>query len=206
MSFLERNNFLIRKLHSLSGIIPIGLFLLEHLITNSFAMQGAASFDEKIAALQSFPYLTLIEIVFIAIPLIFHTVFGLYFVYLARNNVLDYKYFRNWMFYLQRATALIAFVYVVYHVYTTRIAKAFSGVDITYQFMHDILTQPLFFAIYLIGLLAAIFHFSNGLWTLFISWGITIGPKSQKVFQIVCIILFVILSAVGTAGLIALAA
>jgi len=33
MSVFEKNHFFIRKMHSLFGVIPIGLFLLEHLYT-----------------------------------------------------------------------------------------------------------------------------------------------------------------------------
>ena len=33
-SFLERHHFLLRRLHSLSGIIPVGLFVVMHLFTN----------------------------------------------------------------------------------------------------------------------------------------------------------------------------
>ena len=37
----QGNSFLLRRLHSLSGIIPIGAFLLEHFISNSEATKGA---------------------------------------------------------------------------------------------------------------------------------------------------------------------
>jgi succinate dehydrogenase / fumarate reductase cytochrome b subunit len=203
---LQKYDFLLRKIHSLTGIIPIGVFLLEHIITNSFALGGAASYNEKIAAFQQIPFLVWVEIIFIGIPLAFHTLLGLYYVYLAENNVLDYKYLRNYMFYLQRITAIIAFIFVAYHVYTTRIGRAFAGIEISYEFMNQILTQPLFFALYFIGLLSAVFHFTNGIYTFAISWGITIGPSSQKKLQTICTALFIILTAIGTVGMIGLAA
>ncbi|MDT3700013.1 MAG: succinate dehydrogenase [Thermincola sp.] len=203
---LQKHDFLLRKIHSLSGIIPIGLFLIEHLITNSFALSGAGVYNEKIAIFQEIPFLVGVEIIFIAIPLLFHSLLGLYFVYLAENNVLEYKYFRNYMFYLQRITAIIAFIFIAYHAYTVRIGRAFAGTEISYEFMNNILSQPLFFALYFIGLLAAVLHFTNGIYTLAISWGITIGPSSQKKLQTICSALFVILTAVGIVGMIGLAA
>ncbi len=36
----DRYHFLIRKLHSLAGVIPLGVFLLEHLFLNSYAWRG----------------------------------------------------------------------------------------------------------------------------------------------------------------------
>ncbi len=202
---LITGNFLERKIHSLTGIIPIGVFLLEHLITNSFALKGPEYYNQKIEAFQQIPFLVPIEILLIAIPLAFHTILGLYYVYLSKNNVLQYKYFRNYMFYLQRITAIITFLFVLYHAYTARIARAAAGIEISYEFMNGILSQPLFFIIYLVGLLAAVFHFSNGIYTFAISWGITLGPRSQKILQNVCTALFFIMSGVGTIELIALA-
>ncbi|HWJ03642.1 MAG TPA: succinate dehydrogenase [Verrucomicrobiae bacterium] len=203
---VQKYNFLLRKIHSLTGIIPIGIFLLEHLITNSFAIAGAGAYDEKIALLMNVPFLLWVEIIVIAIPLAIHTLLGLYYVYLAENNVVRYKYFRNYMFYLQRITAIIAFIFVIYHVYTARIGRAIAGTEISYEFMNNILSQPLYFVLYYIGLLAAIFHFTNGIYTFAISWGITIGPSSQKRLQTFCTALFLILTAVGTVGMIGLAA
>jgi len=206
MGFVQKHNFLIRKLHSLSGIIPIGVFLLEHLITNTAALSGAEAYNQRVEAFQSIPFLVWVEILFIGLPLTFHTILGLYYVYLAQNNVLEYKYYRNYMFYLQRVTAIVTTVFVVYHAYTARIGRALEGIEISYQFMNDILSQPFFFIIYLVGLVAAVFHFTNGIYTFAISWGITIGPRAQKTLQTICTILFIILTAIGTAGLTALAA
>ena len=43
---IEHRSFWARRLHSLSGVIPIGAFLVEHFFTNSFSRQGpeASSF------------------------------------------------------------------------------------------------------------------------------------------------------------------
>jgi succinate dehydrogenase / fumarate reductase cytochrome b subunit len=205
MDWLKEHSFLIRKIHSLSGIIPLGVFLLEHLITNSFALQGASTYNEKISILTTLPFLMAVEIIFIAIPLAFHTLLGLYFVYLAENNVMEYKYLRNYMFYLQRATAIIVFLFVTYHVYTARIARAMAGVEISYEYMHQVLAQPVYLIIYLIGLIAAMFHFTNGIYTFAVSWGITIGPKSQKIIQTICVSLFIIMSGIGLMEIMAFA-
>ena len=39
-SFLDRHYFLIRRLHSLTGVAPIGVFLIPHLTTNSSIVWG----------------------------------------------------------------------------------------------------------------------------------------------------------------------
>ena len=66
-----------RKLHQLSGIVPLGAFLLEHFYTNSKAMTGPNDFNKAVVDLQSIPYILFIEIGVIFIPLIYHAVYGM---------------------------------------------------------------------------------------------------------------------------------
>src|SRR3954469_24749273 len=65
------STFLFRKLHQLTGIIPLGVFLLEHFYTNSKAMTGAADFNNAVRDLQSIPYIIFIETLGIFVPLIY---------------------------------------------------------------------------------------------------------------------------------------
>ena len=72
--------FVLRKLHQLSGIVPLGAFLLEHLYTNSKGLHptdGPEHFNEAVADLQQIPYILFVEITFIFIPLLYHAVYGL---------------------------------------------------------------------------------------------------------------------------------
>lgn len=197
----DNKSFLTRKIHSLFGIIPIGFFLLEHLITNSFATQGAVSFNDKVHFLKSIPFLIPLELFVIALPILFHGIYGLYIVYLADNNVLKYSYYRNWMFYLQRITAIITFIFVLWHAWNLRIATAFLGTEVNFDTMAQLFSNTSFVVLYVIGLLSALFHFANGLWAFMVSWGITIGAKAQKTSAIVCAFIFVILTALGLFGL-----
>ena len=84
--------FVLRKLHQLSGIVPLGLFVLEHFYTNSKAINGAGAFNEAVKDLQAIPYILLIEIGGIFIPLIYHAVYGLVITMEARPNNLNYPY------------------------------------------------------------------------------------------------------------------
>src|SRR2546427_12581355 len=88
----ERAHFNLRKLHSLTGVVPIGAFLLEHLFTNSFAVFGADAFNEKVRFLTSLPYLYLIETFVIFLPIAFHAVLGVAIARTARYNVLTMNY------------------------------------------------------------------------------------------------------------------
>ncbi|MHB8170399.1 MAG: succinate dehydrogenase cytochrome b558 subunit [Thermincolia bacterium] len=197
----NNNHFFIRKLHSLLGVIPIGLFLLEHLLVNSFAGKGAEVFNQKIKFFQELPFLVFIEIIFIFLPILFHGIYGLWIVVSGQSNVLQYGYYRNWFYAIQRASGVIALLFVFWHVYITRLSSALYGTPINFEFMTQQLSDPVTMAAYIIGLVAATFHFANGLWAFLVSWGITIGPKSQQVSTWACTGLFVVLTAVGLRAL-----
>jgi len=194
--------FLFRRMHSLLGVIPVTLFLFIHLFTNSFATRGADAFNEKVATLESLPFLIVIEFVFIFLPLLYHGVYGLYVAYTSGYNGTKYSWGRNIMFTLQRSTGIITFVFVIYHLWTTR----FSGDTPSFDMMAAIVESNVAYWAMLIGTVAAVFHLANGLWGFFIHWGVTVGPRAQKVSAFAMMGLFVVLSAVGIAALNAFAA
>ena len=44
----EGHSFLLRKLHSLTGIVPIGAFLVEHIISNFEAIHGPLAYAQQV--------------------------------------------------------------------------------------------------------------------------------------------------------------
>ncbi|MDE5412383.1 succinate dehydrogenase cytochrome b558 subunit [Alkalihalobacterium chitinilyticum] len=194
--------FMNRKLHSLLGVIPVGLFLVQHLVINHFATRGASAFNEVAHFMENLPFRYFLEIFLIFIPLLYHAIYGLYIAFQARNNVNNYGFFRNWMFVLQRWTGVITLVFVVWHVYETRIQAAF-GAEVNYNMMADILSSPFMLVFYFVGVIATIFHFANGLWSFAVSWGITVTPRSQVISTYVTIGIFVALTWVGVRAILA---
>ncbi len=193
--------FFNRRLHSLLGIMPVGLFLLEHFFTNSFAWHGATAYNEKIEFFQSLPYLLAIEIAFIFLPLLFHGIYGLYIVWTGKQNVLSYGYARNWMYFIQRVTGVILILFIGWHLWTTRLSNLFFGTEVSYDLIHNLVTSPITFWWMVLGIVSASFHLANGLWSFCIVWGITIGPKAQERMGYLTIGLWLILSFVGVRAL-----
>jgi len=201
METIKDNSYFYRRLHSLLGIIPLGLFILEHFFTNSFAMQGSTVFNDKIVFFATLPYLIVIEIVFIFIPLLIHGIYGLYIVYTGQANQIQQSYYRNWMYLIQRVTGVILLFYIGWHVWTTRLSALFYGKEVSFDMMHKMLASPLVFWWMLLGVVLVAFHFANGIWSFSIVWGITIGPKAQKRMGYFTMGLFVILAVVGVRAL-----
>lgn len=77
------------------------------------------------------------------------------------------------------------------------------GTEVDFDMMAEIFSNPFMVAFYLVGVISTIFHFSNGLWSFAVSWGLTISPKSQKIMTYVTLIIFVLLSYVGVSAIFA---
>jgi len=183
-------HFALRKLHSLLGIVPIGFFLCFHLFENSLATRGEAYFTEHVVhKIGNMPYVELMEIFFIALPILFHGIYGVIIWLQGKDNVLRYGYFRNWMYWTQRITGIVAFIFIITHVWGTRIQVLVNDAvtkDNLFEHLAANLDNVPVLIWYIIGVLAAVIHLSNGIWLALITWGITIGPRSQKAASWIC--------------------
>ena len=194
--------FVYRRLHSLLGVIPVGIFLNQHLVVNHFAASGEEAFNNAAHFMENLPFRYALEIFVIFLPLIYHAVYGVYIAFTAKNNANRFGFFRNWMFVLQRITGIITLIFVSWHVWETRIA-AQMGAEVNFDMMADILSSPIMLGFYIVGVLSTIFHFSNGLWSFAVTWGITVSPRSQRIATFVTMGVFVVLSYVGLRAILA---
>ena len=201
----KQSSFFNRRLHSLLGVIPVGFFLIEHLYTNYSATQGADKFVESVESLWGIPFLLALEIFFIFLPLLYHGIYGLYIAFQAKNNIGEYGTFRNVLFMFQRVTGVITLVFIGWHVWETRIQVALSNLDASdlAVLTSNLLQNPVVLTLYFIGVISAVFHFSNGMWSFFVSWGITVGPRAQLISTWVWGFVFIIVSYLGISALLA---
>ncbi len=182
-----RRAFVLRRVHSLSGVVPIGAFLVEHLWTNSTALAGKASFDRAVDGIQALPALPLVETLFIFAPLVFHATYGLAIARQGSANVNAYPTGRNWSYLMQRVSGVVTLLFIVGHLYEYRVQKAFFGMPA--GAFYDTLAAHLsstyagipWIALgYLLGLLSTCFHLANGLGTFCITWGLTSSKAARK--------------------------
>jgi len=205
MAIRLSRTFVLRKLHQLSGILPLGVFLLEHFYTNSKALTGPDSFNKAVDELQSIPYILFVEIGGIFIPLIYHAVYGLLITWEARPNNLHYPYPRNWFYTIQRVTGIILFFFITFHVLNFRFGlipelntqSVATHSYMAYEIVQHEFSNPAILAIYIVGIAATVWHLANGLWLFAVDWGIVIGERAQRIAGYVCIAFGVFLLAVG---------
>ncbi len=196
----EGHSYFWRRLHSLTGIIPVGAFLIEHiLVSNATAINGPTAYARQVKFLGSLPLVIVLEALGIWLPIAFHGLYGFYIWYRGDSNVASYPWQGNWMYSVQRWTGAVIFAYIGWHVWHLR----FAGVDLhlhpgaSFGKVQHELAEPAFLIFYIVGLLAASWHFSYGLWLFCAKWGITVGEKARRRFLVVCMLLFLTISGVG---------
>lgn len=196
----QGNSFFWRRLHSLSGIVPVGAFLVEHFISNAFATNGPQAYADQVKFLTGLPFTIWLEIFGIYIPLLYHALYGIYIWWRGESNVADYPWTGNWMYTAQRWTGIIAFAYIAWHVYTMR----FSGVHLfgeghvwAFAKVRHELIQPLFLSFYIVGIVAASWHFAYGIWLFCAKWGIAVGDRARRKLGYVCVAIALLFVAIG---------
>jgi succinate dehydrogenase / fumarate reductase cytochrome b subunit len=200
----QGHSFFWRRLHSLSGIVPIGAFLVEHFLSNAFATKGPGAYTKQVEFLSGFPFVFYLELFGIWIPIAFHGLYGFYIWYRGDSNLAEYPWTGNWMYTAQRWTGGIAFFFIAWHTWHLR----FTGVHLlTYpasafgKVQHELLGNSLYFAFYIIGIVCASWHFAYGLWLFAAKWGITQGPIARRRWGYVCFVIALAFIGVGFATL-----
>jgi succinate dehydrogenase / fumarate reductase cytochrome b subunit len=205
MAIKFSNTFLLRKLHQLTGIVPLGMFFFVHIYTNSTALNGPTAFDQHVKDIHGMPYLLLIEIFGIFIPLLFHSVYGVLISFEARPNVLGYRYGRNWFYYFQRATGIFLFAFLLFHLLNLRFAlvpglnmvPVAGNADRAFAIVAGEFRITWVLVVYILGILATAWHLAYGFFLFSVDWGIVIGERAQKATMYASLAFALFLSVVG---------
>jgi succinate dehydrogenase / fumarate reductase cytochrome b subunit len=192
-------SFFLRRLHSLSGIVPVGAFLVEHFVSNAFATRGPAAYAKQVEFLSSFPFVVGLELFGIWLPILYHALYGFYIWYRGESNVAEYPWAGNWMYSAQRWTGAIAFFYMVWHTWHLRFTgiHLLSHPDAAFGKVQAEFQSPWAVVFYAVGIVCASWHFAYGLWLFAAKWGITTGDKARRRFGYVCLVIGLLFVTVG---------
>ena len=215
--FLTRNEFLIRRLHSLSGLIPVGAYMTVHLSVNASIINGEATFQENVYSIHALGgLLPFVEWTFIFLPILFHASVGVFIVAGGLPNTTQYRYGPNIRYSLQRYTGMIAFVFIMLHVahmhgwfhneaWLNQVVRPWGGARFKPYHATSTAGEALqawgAVALYVVGIVASTFHLANGIWTAGITWGVWTSDKAQIRAGAVCAVFGVRLTLVGMAAL-----
>ncbi len=123
--------FVWKRLQSLMGLWLV-LFLTEHLFVNSQAAlllgESGRGFVEAVNAIHNLPYLPVIELFLLGVPILIHMVWGVRLLFTAKSNTVSSdgskpqlsEYKRNKAYSWQRITSWILLVGLIAHIVTFR--------------------------------------------------------------------------------------
>jgi succinate dehydrogenase / fumarate reductase, cytochrome b subunit len=160
----------VRRAFSLSGVVPLGAFLVLHLAFNARALWGGSAFATTADALDRLPALPIVESLLVFAPLVFHGALGLWLVAARRPLAPPAPYPRG-MRIAMRATGVGVLAFLAVHLPTIRFhlpgARPGGGelatlLDAQLSTMWHGVPWP--GLLYLAGTACVTLHFACGLW------------------------------------------
>lgn len=192
---------LARRLHSVAGIVPVGVFLVFHLATNAAAMKGADAYNAVARTMQSLPLLVAVEVLLIAVPLFFHGIYGLFLV-AAEEPGAGRPPGRKALSVAQRATGIVLFAFLLFHLWTARLVQLRDHGELDlFRLMQASLASPWIRAAYVAGILSATFHLSAGVFTFVETWRLAVSPRARRLVAFASVFVFLGLSALALGSL-----
>lgn len=204
-------HFLLRRLHSLTGIV-FGGYLVVHLLVNATIAQGGNVYQTQVDKIHDLPLLPVIEWTFIYLPILYHTVYGVWITLTGQPNVGRYSYSKNYFYVLQRVSAVVIVFFMLFHVLSLKYGlfgpglafNAHGGAMRTVA-QHMEAHWWITWLLYPLGILASCYHLANGFWTAAITWGVTVSAGAQKRWGYACAGLFLLTFVAGITALVAAA-
>lgn len=205
MAIKFSTTFLLRKLHQVTGIVPLGMFYFVHIYTNVTAMNGPKVFNDHVQDIHDIPFLLFIEVFGIFLPLAYHSIYGVLISGEAKVNVLSYPYARNWFYLFQRITGIFLFFFLLFHLLNFRFGlipglnmtpvaghaqEAFSIINREFQTVWIVV-------VYILGVLATAWHLGYGIFLFAVDWGVVISEKAQRLKIKAALALALLLGLVG---------
>jgi len=156
-----------RKLFSLSGVLPLAFFLVEHIWANASALRGQDAYVATIDSLARIPLLSIVEILLVFVPLAYHALYG---IVLMREPVKDAPPYGRTLARANRVAAIAAFAFITWHFWETRV-QAWRGLD-PHAFYATLVWRlsstwhgfPVRAVLYLLGVTASVAHLAISAW------------------------------------------
>jgi len=160
-------SYLLRKLHSFTGILPVGAFLAEHFWSNSAALVSPEKYNTVSQELQTIPFRLIVEWGAIFLPMLFHGGYGIY-IWLRGNRMS--RRIRGWEIALCDAAIHGADRICLYWLASLYGALADAWqVDICERRRGH--AESVYLAFFAVGVLASSFHLGAGIWNFFVQVG-----------------------------------
>jgi succinate dehydrogenase / fumarate reductase cytochrome b subunit len=174
------------RLHALAGAFPLAGYLVLHLGTQAFAWGGPGPYARANAAIDRTPWLPLLEVAFLYVPLAFHVGAGLWRMRLAPSppGSGQGRGRRG----LQHLSGAVLLVFLIYHFWQFR-WRLWTGELDRSDYFPELCASlsstawggvPVVAISYLLGLAAAAFHAAQGLYQLWVGWSVAAEQQPER--------------------------
>ena len=194
----------LRRLHTLTGVGPLGLFLLVHLGSTHRAVAGPEAFARGRAWIADAHSLHALGSALVLGLLAFHAGYGLVRLVRTPSPSLRLAPPADWYRATHRAAGLVTLGFVGVHLVQLRLPllRGALSPEGLYPALEAVLGTPGGYALHLVGLSAVVYHFAYGLWQAGNTWGVTTRPEARRQSAFVCAALGLALWALGADTLI----
>jgi succinate dehydrogenase / fumarate reductase cytochrome b subunit len=175
-----------RRVFSLSGVVPLGFFLVLHVWASASALRGQDAYVARVESLGRVPLAGVLEVAFVLLPLAFHAVYGVWFMrqpVVPRPEPLASRALAI----TDRVAAGLALVFIVWHFveYRWPVLRGTTSARESYTLLvwrlsstwHGFPARAMFM---LLGALATVFHFVVGMFCWCVRTGLLV-TRTQKV-------------------------
>lgn len=201
----------IRKLLSLS-VVPLGAFVLFHLWTTAALLESHTLYERQVSYIERSPLVRPFAIVFVLVPLAFHTIDGLWrWVRKLQRDEDRNAYGTPMKLLLERISGIAVLLFVTFHLWETRTWRGQSTLPGSATRLVEHLSSanhgiPWIALGYLVGTGATIFHLVNGFTSVCATWGLAQAPRQERAARVILRAFGILLYGITTATIIQLAA
>lgn len=197
--------FLRSRLGSFLAVVPLSVWTVNHLWNNLSAFKGAAAWQADVTE-YSHPVAFFASSLVALLPLGLHTVWGIGRLATVRPNVVQYRYFGNLKYTLQRLSAIGVLLFLGAHLWLATLQPRLNTgrpepfAHIAHEMFHHFPTL----AVYVLGVLGVSYHLANGLHSFAMGWGIVTSRRALKKLDVFAIVALIVMLAMGWGAIYAL--
>jgi succinate dehydrogenase / fumarate reductase cytochrome b subunit len=201
----QKTPLLQSRLGSFLAVVPLSIWVVNHLWDNLAAFQGAEAWQSAVTQYKH-PYAQMATFLVVILPLLFHTGWGIVRLLSFKPNLGAYPNYGNLKYIIQRVAGVGVLFFLGAHLWLAFLhprlveghAEPFS--DIARE-MHFHLPTLM---VYLLGVLGTAYHIANGLQGFAMGWGLLASERSMRRFEPWSIVIFLVLLAMGWGAIYAL--
>lgn len=201
----DRNPLLKSRLGSFLAVVPLSIWVINHLWDNLSAFYGATAWEKSVTEYAN-PFAQAFTFIIVMLPLLIHTAWGLVRIFTMKPNNLAYNNYGNLKYIVQRVAGLGVLAFLGAHIWLAflqpRLVEGHAEpfMDIAREMHYHGPTLM----VYLLGTLGTSYHLANGLQTFGMGWGILASDRSMRRFEPISILIFLILLAMSWGAIYAL--